>query len=170
MPDTNPKSTAKIAGHPIHPILVLFPVAFLVSTLVTDIVFLSTGGTGWATASIWLVGAGVVTALVAAVAGFTDFFGEPRIRQIRDAWRHMIGNLIAVTFAAISWWMRAAQGAVEAIMPWGVTLSALVSVILLYTGWKGGELAYRYRVGVHDAFPEPPAYTPEQTPQRRERV
>ncbi|MGD9968240.1 MAG: DUF2231 domain-containing protein [Hyphomonadaceae bacterium] len=170
MPDTNPKSTAKIAGHPIHPILVLFPVAFLVSTLVTDIVFLSTGASGWATASLWLVGAGVVTALVAALAGFADFFGEPRIRQIRDAWRHMLGNLIAVALAAISWWMRAGQGAAEAVMPWGLTLSALISVILLYTGWKGGELAYRYRVGVHDAFPEPPAYTPQQTAERRERV
>jgi uncharacterized membrane protein len=170
MPHTNPKSTAQIRGHPIHPILVLFPVAFLVSTLVTDIVYLSTANPAWATASIWLVGAGVVTALVAALAGFADFFGEPRIRQIRDAWRHMIGNLIAVALAAVSWWMRGAQGAEEAIMPWGVALSALVSVTLLYTGWKGGELAYRYRVGVQDAFPEPPLYTPQQTPERRERV
>lgn len=170
MPDTNPRSTAKIAGHPIHPMLVLFPVAFLVSTLVTDLIFLSTGNPAWATASLWLVGAGVVTALVAALAGFADFFGEPRIRQIRDAWRHMIGNLVVVTIAAISWWMRAAQGAAEAVAPWGVTLSALVAVLLLYTGWKGGELAYRYRVGVHDAFPEPPAYTPSGREQRRERV
>ncbi|MGD9980713.1 MAG: DUF2231 domain-containing protein [Hyphomonadaceae bacterium] len=170
MPDTNPRSTAKIGGHPIHPILVLFPVAFLVSTLVTDIVFLTTGVTGWATASVWLVGAGVVTALVAALAGFTDFFGEPRVRQIRDAWRHMIGNLITVALAAASWLMRVNQGAEEAVMPWGVTLSALVSVILLYTGWKGGELAYRYRVGVHDAFPEPPAYAPGEQQKRHERV
>jgi uncharacterized membrane protein len=170
MPDTNPRSTAKIAGHPIHPMLVLFPVAFLVSTLVTDIVYLSTGDASWAVASVWLVGTGIVTALVAALAGFTDFFGDPRIRQIRDAWRHMIGNLIVVVLAALSWWMRTSQGAEEAVAPWGVSLSAIVSVILLYTGWKGGELAYRYRVGVHDAFPEPPVYTPSEQQKRSERV
>jgi len=170
MPDSNPKSTAKIAGHPIHPMLVLFPVAFLVSTLVTDIIYLATENSAWAIASIGLVGAGVVTALVAALAGFADFFGEPRVRQIRDAWRHMIGNLAAVVLAVISWWLRADIGAAEAIAPWGVTLSALIGVILLYTGWKGGELAYRYRVGVHDAFPEPPVYTPSEQAKRNERV
>ena len=170
MPDTNPRSTAQIRGHPIHPMLVLFPVAFLVSTLATDIIYLATANPAWATASIWLVGTGVVTALIAALAGFADFFGESRIRQIRDAWRHMIGNLIVVTLAIVSWWLRASGGAEEAVAPWGVTLSVLTGAILLYTGWKGGELAYRYRVGVHDAFPEPPTYTPNPQQKRRESV
>ena len=66
---TNPRSTAKIAGHPIHPMLIPFPIVFFVSTFVTDLVFLSTGAPGWATASMWLLGvwltlSGIVVALL----------------------------------------------------------------------------------------------------------
>jgi uncharacterized membrane protein len=151
MADRNPKSTAKIAGHPIHPMLVGFPIAFLVATLVCDLVYLNGGNPGWAVGALWMVGAGVVSALVAAVFGFTDFLGDERIRYIGDAWRHMIGNLTAVTLAAISWVLRVTQGAEEAVAPWGVTLSVAVALILVYTGWKGGELVFRGRVGVHVA-------------------
>lgn len=150
----NPKSTAKIAGHPIHPMLVGFPIVFLLTTLVCDVVYLNGGNPAWAAAALWMVGAGVVTALVAAVFGFIDFLGEERIRYLPDAWRHMVGNLTAVTLAAISWILRVTQGAEEAVMPWGVTLSVGVALILAYTGWKGGELVFRGRVGVHEAAPE----------------
>ena len=151
MPDRNPRSTAKIAGHPIHPMLVGFPIAFLVATLVCDLVYVNGGDAAWATAALWMVGAGVVSALVAAVFGFTDFLGDERIRYLPDAWRHMLGNLAAVTLAAISWILRVTQGAQEAVMPWGLTLSVAVALILVYTGWKGGEMVFRGRVGVHEA-------------------
>ncbi len=151
MPSSNPRSTAKIAGHPLHPMLVVFPIAFLVATLVCDLVYVGGGSRAWAVAGLWMVGAGVITALVAALAGFADFFGDERIRYLADAWRHMIGNLLAVALAAISWGLRAAQGAEEAVMPWGLTLSVGVALILGYTGWKGGELVYRHRVAVHEA-------------------
>ncbi len=151
---TNPKSTARIGGHPIHPMLIPFPIAFLLAALVCDIVYVSTGNAAWAVGAIWLVGAGVVTALAAAVFGFIDFFGEERIRHLGDAWHHMLGNLVAVALAAISWGLRGTMGAEEAVMPWGLTLSAAIAVILAYTGWKGGELAYRHRVGVHEAPPQ----------------
>ena len=57
---TNPKSTASIAGHPIHPMLIPFPITFFVSTFVCDIVYWQTANTAWATAGIWLLGAGIV--------------------------------------------------------------------------------------------------------------
>jgi uncharacterized membrane protein len=86
----NPKSTASIAGHPIHPMIIPFPVAFLVTAFVTDLAFWSTGNATWATVSMWLLGAGIIMALVAALFGFTDFLGEQRIRDITDAWLHMV--------------------------------------------------------------------------------
>jgi uncharacterized membrane protein len=58
MNGTNPKSTASIAGHPIHPMLIPFPVVFLVTALVSDLVFWSTNYEIWATASQWFLGAG----------------------------------------------------------------------------------------------------------------
>jgi len=106
MNGTNPKSTASIAGHPIHPMLIPFPVVFLVTALVSDFVFWATDYEIWATASMWFLGAGIVMALVAALFGFTDFFGDSRIRDISDAWQHLIGNLVAVVLAFINWFIR----------------------------------------------------------------
>ena len=106
MNGTNPKSTASIAGHPIHPMLIPFPVVFLATAFVTDLVFWSTGFAIWATASLWLLGAGIIMALVAALFGFTDFIGDARIRAISDAWQHLIGNLVAVVLALINWFIR----------------------------------------------------------------
>jgi uncharacterized membrane protein len=94
-------------------------------------------------------------ALLAALAGFTDFFSEPHIRALPGAWYHMIGNLTAVIVAVINFALRYAQGAEVAIKPWGVVLSLIVVGILLFTGWKGWEMVYRHRVAVLDA--------PEQT-------
>ena len=164
----NPKTTAAIGGHPIHHMLVAFPIAFWFAALATDIAFAATRDFGWSAASIWLVGAGVMTALVAALPGFIDFFGDDRVRALRDAWRHMIGNLIAVGLASLSWGLRLAQGSEVAVLPWGLVLSVAVVGILLYTGWKGGELAYRHRVGVREAPSD--ATTASEPVRTRERV
>lgn len=112
---SNPQSTAKIGAHPLHPMLIPFPVAFLVGAFVTDLVFLGTADGFWARASIWLIGAGIVMALLAALAGFTDFFSEPRIRGLSDAWYHMVGNLTAVIIAVINFAVRYSEGTEGAI-------------------------------------------------------
>ena len=147
----NPRSTAKIANHPLHPMLIPFPVAFLVGAFVTDLAFIGTGNGFWPKASMWLIGAAIVMALLAALAGFTDFLSEPRIRALSDAWYHMIGNLTAVVVAVINFALRYDYGAESAIRPWGAVLSLIVVGILLFTGWKGWEMVYRHRVAVLDA-------------------
>lgn len=148
---SNPISTAKIRGHPLHPMIIPFPIAFLVGAFVTDLAFWANGNAFWAMASMWLIGAAIVMALLAAVAGFTDFAFEPRIRALTDSWHHMIGNLTVVVVSLINLYIRYAQGAEVAITPWGLFLSFVVVLILLYTGWKGWEMVYRHRVGVRDA-------------------
>jgi hypothetical protein len=92
----NPKSTASIAGHPLHPMLVEFPIAFFVATFVSDLIFWQSGNSFWAAASFWLLGAGLIMAALAAAAGLVDFLGEPKIRALNDAWWHAGGNVIAV--------------------------------------------------------------------------
>jgi uncharacterized membrane protein len=146
-------TTAKIATHPIHPMLIPFPIALLVATFICDLVFWRTGNGFWASAAFWSLSAAIVTALIAALAGFIDFAGNDRIRALPDAWQHMIGNLLAVVLAIINLWLRASGDAAAAIMPWGLTLSAIIVALLLYTGWKGGELVYRHRVGVQPEEP-----------------
>ena len=152
---TNPVSTANVAGHPLHPMLVLFPVAFLVGAFASDLAFWGTGNAFFARASMWLLGAGIVMGALAAITGLTDFLGDSRIRDIPDAWHHFIGNGTVVVLALINFGLRYAQGAEAAIWPWGLVLSLLITGGLLFTGWKGGELVFRHRVAVYDA--------PEQT-------
>ena len=63
----NPRSTAQIAGHPIHPMLIPFPIAFFVSTFVADLVYWQTSSAASANATVWLLGAGLVMAALAAI-------------------------------------------------------------------------------------------------------
>ena len=145
----NPHSTAQIAGHPIHPMLIPFPIAFFVATFACDIAFLRTGNADWAMATEWLLGAGLVMAALAAVAGLIDFFGEKKIRNLNDAWWHAGGNVTAVLIAAYNFTIRYESGA-AVVNSTGMILSTLVVLILLFTGWKGWDMVYRHRVGIAD--------------------
>jgi uncharacterized membrane protein len=129
--------------------LIPFPIAFFVSTFVADLIFWRTGNAGWVTASLWLLGAGLVMAALAALVGLIDVLGEPRIRALNDAWYHAGGNVVAVLVELFNWFLRYSSGA-EAVLPTGLILSLIVVGILLFTGWKGWGMVYRYRVGIAD--------------------
>lgn len=149
----NPRSTAQIAGHPIHPLLIPFPIVSFIGALVTDVMFLVTREGGWATASNWLLGIGLGTALLAAAAGMTDYLGDERVKKIGAATRHMIANIVVVTIEAINLVVRL-TGGVDEIGSLGVWLSLAAVVLLAYSGWLGGELVYRHRVGVQETRDE----------------
>jgi uncharacterized membrane protein len=81
--------------------------------------------------------------------------GERRVRRIRDAWLHMVGNLIAVSLAGVNFYLRSTGDALDAISPAGVVLSGSVVGLLLFNGWMGWKLVYHHHVGVADeASPE----------------
>ncbi|RVA33674.1 DUF2231 domain-containing protein [Mesorhizobium sp. M7A.F.Ca.US.001.01.1.1] len=149
----NPRSTASIAGHPIHPMLIPFPIAFFVGTFVCDLIFWRTADPGWVTGSLWLLGAGLIMAALAALAGLTDVLGDVQVRNLTTAWLHAGGNVLVVLIELYNWYSRYAGG-VAAVMPTGIVLSLIVVLILLFTGWKGWELVYRHRVGVSDGSDE----------------
>lgn len=142
-----PQSTARIAMHPIHPMLVPFPIVCFVGTLLTDIAYWRTADMMWADFSAWLVTAGVIMAWLAAVAGLIDFLGNPLIRAHTAAWLHVIGNLAVLILATLNMFMHT-RDAWTSVVPWGLVLSATVVVILLFTGWMGWSMVYRHRVGV----------------------
>ena len=144
----HPRSTAQIGGHPIHPMLVPFPIVCFIGALVTDIVFLNSGDAGWATASRYLLGIGLVMAALAAFAGLTDFMGDDRIRRSSDALQHMIANVTAVVLELVNFFLRLnGDGQIGSV---GVYLSAATVLVLVFSGWKGGDLVYRHGVGVRD--------------------
>jgi uncharacterized membrane protein len=158
----NPRSTASIAGHPIHPMLIPFPIAFFIATLVCDIAYWQTANPSWATAAIWLLGAGLVMAALAAVAGLIDVLGDAQIRALNDVWWHAGGNVVVVLIELYNWYARYTQGT-AAVVPKGLILSLIVVCILAFTGWKGWDMVYRGRVGIADA---PDARATSQSPRR----
>src|SRR5439155_26419180 len=128
----NPHSTANVAGHPIHPMLIPFPIAFFVATFLCDLAFWQTGNAMWATASLWLIGAGLVMAALAAAAGLIDVLGDARIRALNDVWWHAGGNAVVVLIQLYSFVARYGEGA-AAVVPKGLVLSLIVTCILLFT-------------------------------------
>jgi uncharacterized membrane protein len=160
----NPRSRASIAGHPIHPMLIPFPIAFFIGAFVCDIAFWQTANANWATAAIWLIGAGLIMAALAAVAGVTDVVGDAQIRALNDLWWHAGGNVVVVLIELYSWYARYTQGT-AAVVPKGLILSLIVVCILAFTGWKGWDMVYRGRVGIADA-PDARGQRASESPRR----
>lgn len=145
----NPVSSANLAGHPLHPMLITLPIGFWVATLLADLGFWWTGADGWANAAMWLLGAAIVAAAAAAITGLIDFLGDDRIRALSQAWQHAIGNVIAVLVSLFSFYWRYRYGS-AGVLPTGLVLSLIVVGIILFTGWLGGEMVFRHRVAVYD--------------------
>jgi uncharacterized membrane protein len=142
-----PYSTARIAGHPIHPMLVPFPIACFVGTLLTDLTYWRSGEMMWADFSAWLVTVGVIMGWLAAIAGLIDFLGNRLIRAQPPAWPHVIGNAAVLILATLNMFVHS-RDAWTSVVPAGLILSAAVVLVLLFTGWLGWSMVYRYRVGV----------------------
>jgi uncharacterized membrane protein len=118
-------------------------------TFFFDLVFWQTGNDVFARGALWLLGLGLIGAALAAVAGLIDFLGDERIRALGDAWQHAIGNVILVLVQLFSFYHRYRYGS-SAVVPLGLSLSVIALLIMLFTGWKGGELVFRHRVAVYD--------------------
>jgi uncharacterized membrane protein len=142
-------SKAAIGGHPLHPLLVPFPIAFLVATLASDIANRVTANDFWAQASYWLAIAGLATGALAAVAGLVDFLARRGIRQLSIAWFHFLGNAVALVLTFVNISIRMSDPAAE-VTAAAIALSAVVVGVLGVTGWLGGEMVFRHRVGVVD--------------------
>jgi uncharacterized membrane protein len=134
-----------VGGRPIHPILVSFSVACLAGAFVTDLVYWQTVAVMWETFSDWLITAGLIFAGFAIIAFVIDFVGGKQIRTL--AWPHAVGYALAILLSLINAFVHS-RDAYTAVVPTGLTLSALVLVILLFTGWVGWALISRRRVGV----------------------
>jgi uncharacterized membrane protein len=138
------RSPAKPRGRPLHGTLVSFSAAYFVGALVTDLVYLQMPDVLWERFSIWLIAAGLVMAGLATVAYVIDL---ARGRQIdRPAWPRAVGYALAVLLSLVNAFVHSRDG-YTAVVPTGLTLSALVVVVLLFTAWVAEALSNRQRVG-----------------------
>jgi uncharacterized membrane protein len=139
-------------GHPFHPILVTVPIGAWVVSFVFDI------ASSWAgepevfvKGAFWLIGIGIVGALVAAVFGLLDLLAIPRgTPAFRTGLIHMALNLVVVALFAVSFGLRRDHLDEGDSTIAAVVLSAVGLAILALSGWPGGKLAYRYGVRVAD--------------------
>jgi uncharacterized membrane protein len=147
MASATPRSTLTLGGRPLHAMLVPIPIMCFAATLITDIVYWQTAAMLWADMSDWLLLAGLIVSVIAVPAGLIDFLGDARIRKLRAAWIHAIGNVTAIILSIFNCLIHT-RDAYTSVVPSGLILSALVVVILLVTGWNGWALVYRHGVGV----------------------
>lgn len=145
--DTGVPSTVAVAGHPLHPAIITLPIGLLVSAPVTDIAYWFLGDVFWARASFWLIVAGLVTGLVAAITGLLDFIRIGRVRKHTAGWAHMYANVTALVVTAINLGLRVGDP-VENLLFTGLVLSVIVATLLGISGWYGGELVYRHKIAV----------------------
>jgi uncharacterized membrane protein len=145
-PSDRPRSTAKIAGHPIHPMLVPFPIVCFIGALVTDIVYSRTALFMWSTFSAWLLAIGLLIGGFAAVAGLIDYFSERRLRRSAVAITHMVLNIAVWLIELFNSFVHA-RDAWTSVVPTGLTLSIIAVALLAVSGWLGGTLVYKHGVG-----------------------
>ncbi|MCL4295123.1 MAG: DUF2231 domain-containing protein [Anaerolineae bacterium] len=142
------ESKAKFLGHPIHPMLIVFPLGLLIAALIFDIIYLTTNNSTWAAVAFWNIAGGIVGGLLAAVFGLWDWLAIPAGTRAKSIglW-HGIGNVVVVGLFAISWLLRWDD---PAYLP--TTLTFVLEVVAIglggVTAWLGGELVDRLGVGV----------------------
>lgn len=146
---SNPRSTVQIAGHPIHVMIVPFVIAFYVGAFAADLAYAGTSDPFWARAAMWLIGAGIVMSVLAATIGFIDFVAEPAIRALPAAWYHFGANALVAVISIADWLLRYSQGE-EVGSHNFVWLTLLVTLLLMFSGWKGWAMVYKHHVGVAD--------------------
>lgn len=142
-------SQAKLLGHPIHQMLIVFPLGLLAMAVIFDLIAVVFGEIYWSEIAYWMIAAGVITGLLAAPFGFIEWLAIPTgTRAKRIGAIHGAGNVLVVLLFAMSWFMRgdAASG------PEGLALalSFVAGGLALVTGWLGGELVNRLAVGVDE--------------------
>jgi uncharacterized membrane protein len=141
------KSTASIAGHPVHAMLVPFPIAFFILALIMDVAYWQTSNLTWKIFAEWLLLAGLVGGGLAMVAGAIDLFSQRELRSKPQAWPHAIGNAIVLLLAFVNSLVHARDGW-TGVVSTGLALSFATVGLMLFTGWLGGTLVYRHGVGV----------------------
>lgn len=143
------ESRAKAFGHPIHPMLVVFPLGLMATSFVFDIIRAAGGGPGFSIAAFYMIAAGVVGGLLAAVFGFVDWLAIPKGTRAKTIGAlHGAGNVVVTGLFVVSWAMR--YGARDELNGAAVVVSGIAVALALVTGWLGGELVDRLGVGVDD--------------------
>jgi uncharacterized membrane protein len=143
------ESRAKLFGHPVHPMLIVFPLGLLATAVIFDIIGIVSRNGAWSAIAYYMIPAGIIGGLVAAVFGLIDWLAIPRGTRARAIGSyHAIANVIVLALFAISWVLRVPEPTLPS--GWALLLSFAGAVLALVSGWLGGELVDRLGIGVDD--------------------
>ena len=139
----------KIVGHPVHPMLIVFPLGLLATAVIFDIITLSTSDGKWSTMAWYMIAAGIIGGLLAAVFGLADWIGIPSNTRAKaiGLWHGGLNVLVVLLFA-VSWLLRRPEPASPSSLALALSFTAVV--IAMVAGWFGGELVDRLGVGVDE--------------------
>ena len=143
------ESRAKLFGHSIHQMLIAFPLGLLAMSLVFDLIARLAGWPQLHAAAFYMIAAGVISGLAAALFGFIDFLAIPNGTRAKRIGRlHGIGNVIVVALFAVSWFLRRGDPAHPEML--AILVAAAAAGLAIFTAWLGGEFVDRLGVGVDD--------------------
>jgi uncharacterized membrane protein len=139
-------SAIALVGHPIHVIMVHFPIAFAVATLGVDVFYWFSGDAFWARVGIWSTGMAFWSGVAASIVGTGELLLVRGIRLLEASWSHAVAAMTLVAIVGANWGLRLIDPA--SILPHGLVLSALASVMVGFAGWHGGKLVFDHGVGI----------------------
>lgn len=143
------ESKARFLGHSVHQMLIVFPLGLLATSVVFDVIQLATHDGKWSTIAYYMIAAGVIGGLIAAIFGFADYLSIPTGTRAKSIGRlHGIGNVVLVALFAVSWYLRMPDPAQPGAL--ALALSFIGVALAGVTGWLGGELVDRLGVGVDE--------------------
>jgi uncharacterized membrane protein len=144
-------SPASIGGHPVHPMLIPFPIALWVFSLIADVIYLWRGNPLWRDwIAFYSLLAGIIGAAAAAVPGLIDWLSLKDREVVKIANWHARLNVIALLIFAASFYLRTSSGSglVDGSYTIPLGLSVLGVILIGISGWLGGELVFRHGVAV----------------------
>ena len=139
-------SAVAVVGHPIHVMMVHFPIAFVIATLGVDVFYWWSGDAFWVRVGLWSAGIAFWSGVAASVVGTGELLLVRGIRLLEASWSHAVAAMTLVAVAGANWGLRLVD--TVAILPHGLALSALASVMVGFAGWHGGKLVFDHGVGI----------------------
>ena len=141
-----PRAAAR-PGYALYPVAVAVPTLCFIGTLLTDFAYWKSAEMMWADFSAWLVSTGVVFGFIALIVWIVDLIRGPFVRAQLPAWPYAVANLVALVLGTLNMLVHT-RDAWTSVVPWGLTLSAVVAVLVVVAGWMGRTAALREAIAV----------------------
>lgn len=140
------ESKIAISGHPLHAMLVAFPIALAFTTLGADLLYTWTGDTFWSRAAGYAVCGAFLMGVLAGLTGTAELLLVRGIRNRASSWTHFLLAVMLLSILGANWVIRIGNPE-GAILPVGLLLSLVAAAMTAITGWHGGKLVFDYQIG-----------------------